>query len=315
MSKNVSQAFDEVINRLSAKERIRNGKRIQGSLNVKKFIHLKNSITLFTKSAYKKEFDQLSFADMDKKFLQKYIDHIMDLGTKSGNNGNITDKIRRLKHVFSNAGVNTSVFDSLNIPNCISVNPIREFDYSMINQLRTIDRTLLSTKESFYLDLFLFSCYSAGLSIAEMSSIKQSDIQDDIIHCMRTGTTNIASIPFIDLAKGIIGKYKELCYDDYSLPIFTAKHKTFAQQEGKIKRLTKAVNYTIQRISGLLGLKCHITMNMTKKVYISKMIICSIDPKNISLCVGCSFSTVLKYMETVDWDNLKQQKDCKHKTF
>lgn len=285
MSKNVSQAFDKVIEQLSQKERIKNGQVVTGSCNTRKYYYLRECLSRFTNTVVKRDFETLTFADIDKKFLQQYVDYL--------EGRNVADKLRLLKHVFRSA--NVTIFDSVEFESL--KRETGNVTYSMIEKIQNMDRSALSLKEQLYIDLFLFGLYSGGSTITEMASLKSSSIGKGKLHCQRIGSAKTAIIPMNEPMKTIIARYHEKCFGDYLLPILTHKHNTAEQQEGRIKRITEQTNLTLKRVCRLLKLRHTITASMSRRVFIEHLIILGIPFSVIAENVGCSVETIFHYYE------------------
>lgn len=108
MSKNVSQAFDKLLLHLSQIERERNGQIITGSQNERKFRYVRDCMCNFTQAVMKRDFNTLTFDDIDTQFLQKYVNHL--------NGRNVENKLQKLRRVFREANADTSVFSGVKIP-------------------------------------------------------------------------------------------------------------------------------------------------------------------------------------------------------
>lgn len=288
-SKFVSLAFDGVINDLSNLEKVRNGNVVKGSTNVRDFNSFRNCLSKFTKIIMNQDFNILTFENIDERFIQQYIYHL--------NGANVKNKIQMLRRIFRVAKVSTSVFDNLTVgPSKIKSKPTI-LDYTVIADIRAMDRSLLSTKEQFHIDLFLFSYYSGGSTISELAWLKHNSLMADHLYCMRTASEQLAIAGLCAPALEIIDTYKGKCFGDYLLPILTRKHNTYEQQIGKIKRLTEQVNLTLKKVVKTLNLKYKVTTSMTKRVYIEHMICNNVSIEMTAESVGCSIETVLHYRE------------------
>lgn len=287
MSKNVSQAFDKVIEQLSQKERIKNGQVVTGSCNTRKYYYLRECLSRFTNTVVKRDFETITFTDIDKKFLQQYVDYL--------EGRNVADKLRLLKHVFISANVNVTIFDSVEFKS--SKRKTGNVTYSMIEKIQNMDRSALSLKEQLYIDLFLFGLYSGGSTITEMASLKNSSVCKGRLYCERIGSAKTAIIPVIEPMKTIIARYREKCFGDYLLPVLTNKHITTQQQHERIERITAQTNKTLKKVCHSLRLQSEITVSMSRRVFIEYMIIHRIPLEMIAENVGCSVETILRYCE------------------
>ena len=132
-----------------------------------------------------------------------------------------------------------------------------------------MNRSKLTEKEGLYLDLFLFGYYTGGSTISELASLKTSSIKEENLYCKRNASENTAVIPLCPEALYIINKYREMCFDNYLLPILTHKQTTGKQQLGRIKRVAELTNQTLRKVSKILNVKNEITMGMTKRILLN----------------------------------------------
>lgn len=288
MSKNVSQAFDKLLLHLSQIERERNGQIIVGSPNERKFRYVRDCLCNFIQTVMKRDFNTLTFDDIDTKFLQKYVNHL--------NGSNVENKLQKLRRVFREANADTSVFNGVKIPAKLEDEPL-SLDYTAIEKIEFMNRGKLTAKEGLYIDLFLFGYYTGGSTINEMASLKISYIKKGYLYCKRNASENIAVIPLCSDALHIIDKYQAMCFDDYLLPIFTHKHNTAEQQLGRIKRISELTNQTLRKVLKMLKLENTITMGMAKSIFIEHLLLNEVPYEKVAQYLGCSIETVLRYSE------------------
>lgn len=288
MNNNVSQAFEKLLLHLSQIERKRNGQTIKGSQNERKFRYVRDCLSTFTQEVMKRDFSTLTFNDIDKRFLQKYIDHL--------NGWNVENKLQKLRRVFREANADTSVFDSVKIPirledESLSVN------HTAIEKIESMNRAKLTEKEDFYIDLFLFGYYTGGSTINELASLKTFFIKKGYLYCKRNASENIAVIPLCPEALHIIDQYQSECFGDYLLPIFTYKHISPEQQLGRIKRVSELTNQTLKKVAKILKLNSAITMGMTKCIFMEHLLSNGVSYEKLAHYLGCSVETVLRHSE------------------
>lgn len=288
MSKNVSQAFDKLLLHLSQIERERNGQIITGSPNERKFRYVRDCLCNFTQTIMKQDFSTLTFDDIDRHFLQKYVNYL--------NGSNVENKLQKLRRVFREANVDTSVFDCIKILAKVE-SDFLIVDHTVIEKIESMNRAKLTGKEELYIDLFLIGYYTGGSTINEMASLKVSSIKNGYLYCKRNASENIAIIPLCSEALHIIDKYHSKCFDDYLLPIFTHKHNSPEQQLGRIKRISELTNQTLRRVSKMLKLENAITMGMTKWIFIEHLFLNEVPYEKVAQYLGCSIETVLRYSE------------------
>lgn len=290
MSKNVSQTFDKLLLHLSQIERERNGQTIVGSPNERKFRYVRDCLCHFTQTIMKRDFDVLTFDDIDTQFLQKYVNHL--------NGRNVENKLQKLRRVFREANADTSVFTGVKIPVKLEDEPL-SMDHTVIERIEFMNRAKLTAKEELYIDLFLFGYYTGGSTINEMASLKTASIKKGYLYCRRNASENIAIIPLCSDALYILDKYQPMSFDNYLLPIFTHKHNSPEQQLGRIKRISELTNQTLRKVSKMLKLENVITMGMAKSIFIEHLLLNEVPYEKVAQYLGCSIETVLRYSEKV----------------
>lgn len=288
MNNNVSQAFEKLLLHLSQIERKRNGQIITGSQNERKFRYVRDCLSTFTQEVMKRDFSTLTFDDIDKRFLQKYIDHL--------NGRNVENKLQKLRRVFREANADSSVFDRVKIPIRLE-NESLSVNHTAIEKIESMNRAKLTEKEELYIDLFLFGYYTGGSTINELASLKTSSIQKGYLYCKRNASENIAVIPLCSEALHIIDKYQSECFDDYLLPILAHKHISSEQQLGRIKRISELTNQTLKKVAKILKLNSAITMGMTKCIFMEYLLSNGVSYEKIAQYLGCSVETVLRHSE------------------
>ncbi|MCD7926201.1 MAG: hypothetical protein LUI85_16560 [Bacteroides sp.] len=288
MNENVSQAFDKVLLHLSRVERERNGQIIIGSQNERKFRYVRDCLSNFTRTVMKRDFLTLTFGNIDTYFLQKYVDYL--------NGCNIDNKLQKLRRVFREANADTSVFANIKLPIKFEDGAL-PVDHSIIERIESMNRSKLTEKEELYLDLFLFGYYTGGSTISELASLKTSFIKEENLYCKRNASENTAVIPLCPEALYIINKYREMCFDNYLLPILTRKQTTGKQQLGRIKRVAELTNQTLRKVLKILSVKNEITMGMTKQIFIEHSLSSGVPYEKLAQYLGCSVETVLRHSE------------------
>lgn len=290
MSKNVSQTFEKLLLYLSQIKRERNGQIIIGSQNERKFRYVRDCLCNFTQTVMKRDFNTLTFDDIDTQFIQQYVNYL--------NGRNVENKLQKLRRVFREANADTMVFDGVKLPVKSDNKPV-SIDHTVIEKIEFMDRSRLTDKEELYIDLFLFGYYTGGSTINEMASLKISFIQKGHLYYKRNASESIAIIPLCSDALHIIDKYQSKCFDNYLLPIFTHKHNTAEQQLGRIKRISELTNQTLRKVTKMLKLENVITMGMTKWIFIEHLLSNEMPYGKVAQYLGCSIETILRYSEKI----------------
>lgn len=105
-------------------------------------------------------------------------------------------------------------------------NPLQTISYEIITQIVGMDKTIFSNKEIFWIDMFLFNFYTRGMASVDVCFLTWDCIIDDLIIYESTKFPKEAEILFNRKAKVIVEKYKDKCFQNYVLIIFSIKHKT-----------------------------------------------------------------------------------------
>lgn len=270
--------IDYQINYFSNKERFKNGEVLKGSSNSRNYQWLKNTLGTFTTEVCKKDLSSITFRDVTKDFLRAYCKYIQDKARKQANKGGLRNKISNLKALFRKAlendveGVNLNVFSVVKeylVSSKITPKTISKHSFERI---RDIDRNLLSKKECFWLDLFLFSYYTGGMANVDVCYLNKSCLKDSYIEYERHKCTKKAYPAYLEQAKVIVCKYNAETYNNYVFPIFSHKQQTDKQKSGKVERVTLKVNKTLVKICSILNISEKATWYSARGTYITVML-------------------------------------------
>ena len=270
--------IDRLIDFFKTKERFKNGEKTTGSSNWENYQWLKNSLFEFTEFKYKKDFCSYAFKDITESFLRSYGVYIQEKGFKNNNKGGLKHKLTCLKAIFHLAqkekvsGVNLSIFEVVKDHLKASKTSPRVLSDTHFILIRDFDRSKLSKKECFHLDLFLFSYYSGGMANVDVCYLNKSCFKDGYIEYVRRKCDKVANPIFLPKIEEIIDRYKDKTYGNYVLPIFNEKQQSEAQKHSKVERITLKVNKTLAKISLDLGMKEKVTWYYSRGTYITKAI-------------------------------------------
>ena len=270
--------IDYQINYFSTKERVKNGEVLNGSSNSENYQWLKNKLESFTLEVYKKDLSTITFRDVTKDFLRSYCKYIQDKAREQGNKGGLRNKISNLKAVFRKAlendveGVNMNIFSVTKEYSANSKTTLKTISKHSFERIRDIDRNLLSKKECFWLDLFLFSYYTGGMANVDVCYLKKSCLKGSYIEYERHKCAKKAYPAYLDQAKKIVNKYNAEAYGNYVFPIFNHKQKTDKQKSGKVERITLKVNKTLEKICFILNISEKVTWYSARGTYITVML-------------------------------------------
>lgn len=312
----VSQMIDRMHEKFIHQERYINGKMLISLGTAEQYIYLKRSMEKFTQAKYHRVFSKYMFRDITEQFLRDYILHEQARGNKNKNNGGVVQKLKKLHAVCIEAkkigvyNVNLSAFYPVkhkykikkNLPKCVS--------HKIIQQIELFDNQLLTTKESFYLDLFLFSYYAAGMSPIDICFLTKDNIKNGMIIYNRIKSDQQARVVIIDKAKALLEKYSDTSYMNYAFPIFKRKNQTQAQLYKRCSRISSKVSQVLDKICERLDVKQKIVWSSARSSYISKMIDEGYHPLQIAEQVGSSPQTIYRYYYTInDKEEMKKNLD------
>lgn len=162
--------------------------------------------------------------------------------------------------------------------------------HPIIAKIENMDRSWMTDKEEFLIDLFLLSYYTGGSTVAEMALFTNKEIgQKDFL------TQKGRRVLFGQRGIGVINRYCENSYQEHALPIYTYKHQTYSQQLGRANRLTKQINLAMKVVSKKLNLGVNLSLSSTRQFRIEHMLEMNLPFDYISAIVGLSISTIGEY--------------------
>ena len=207
------------------------------------------------------------------------------------------------------AGIDFSVFESRRelMKKNKKITP-KTLPIMVIKKIENIDRSLFSPKENLYIDLFLFSYYTGGMANIDVAYLTWDSIKDNVIQYERIKFPKEAKVPFIDKAKAIAEKYKDKCYGNYVLPVFTYKHNTEARQRGRLKRLYDKMNEALLKVKKVIRYDGKITWYAARGTFITRMLDNGCHPTEVAQFAGNSPQTIYNnyYKNTNLADQLKE---------
>ncbi|MFR9498676.1 MAG: tyrosine-type recombinase/integrase [Rikenellaceae bacterium] len=169
-------------------------------------------------------------------------------------------------------------------------------------QIEALDRTLLTRVEKIHLDLFLFSFYAGGIASVDACYLTWDCVDKDGYLCYeRIKFPKKARIKLNAKALGILDKYKDKCFQNYMLPVFSGKHKTEVQRNRRIQKVRDNVNAVLKKVQKIIKYKENITWYAARGTFISTMIAADLNPIDVAAMAGNSPLTIYKhYYKNVD---------------
>ncbi|WP_029903479.1 phage integrase SAM-like domain-containing protein [Prevotella sp. 10(H)] len=310
----ISQCIDIIIENMKDQKRLKNGKFISCVNNARQYYYLRSQLQKFTQEVYDRSFSTYYFRDIDEKFLKDFVFYLQERGLKEGTSAGLPERLKKFVGVFYNASLMGQPYTDKRIFDCVSQhfkrkeNPPQTIPYKIITQMEEMDKSIFSKKEIFWIDIFLFSFYTGGMASIDVCYLIWDCIVDDIIIYERTKFPKEAEMPFNKKAKAIVEKYKDKCFQNYVLPIFTVKHKTEHQQFKRVKRLQEKVNRTLKKVARELKLEKEFTWYAARGTFITKMIDEGYHPIAVAKFAGNSPNTIYKHY----WDQTHKDDVLKH---
>ncbi|MDR1504844.1 MAG: tyrosine-type recombinase/integrase [Prevotella sp.] len=310
----ISQCIDIIIEDMKNRKRLKNGKFVSSANTARQYYYLRLQLQKFTQEMYDKSFSSYYFRDIDEKFLKDFVQYLQERGAREGTDASLPERLKRFYGVFYYASrmgqphADKKIFKCVNLHFKRKENPPQTISYDIIIQIEKMDKSQFSKKEIFWIDMFLFSFYSGGMASVDVCYLTWDCIVDGMIVYERTKFPKEAEMPFNDKAKAIVEKYKSKCYQNYVLPIFTAKHKTEYQQTKRIIRLREKVNKTLKKVSRILKIDKDFTWYAARGTFITKMIDEGYHPIAVAKFAGNSPKTIYKHY----WDQTHEEDVLKH---
>ena len=148
----------------------------------------------------------------------------------------------------------------------------------VIQLIENVDRSLLTPKEEFCLDLFLFSYYAGGMVNVDVCHLTYNMIQGNQVIYERMKFPKIGKPLLIEKSKQIIEKHEGQGIDNYVFPVFTKKHTTEAKMRNRVIQISNRVSKTLTKVCNILDIKENITWYSARDTFISRMVDAGCSP-------------------------------------
>lgn len=298
----VAKTLDLVIEQISQRQRIKHGKVLSSVGTARNYKDLRTTLTEFTLQKYERAFSTYYFDEITSGFVNDYVFFIQKRAAERGNEGNLYGRLRKFYGLLYYAqkmhipNVDLTVFEQSRPKAKPKPFVPKTLPADVITKIEHIDRSIFSRLELFHIDLFLFSFYTGGMANIDVAYLTKDCIdQDGRLNYERIKFPKTARMKFNAKAQAIVDRYKEKCYGDYLLPVFSHKHKTEAQQRGRLKRLCDKVNKTLKKVKALIKYKGPLTWYSARGTFISMMIDNNIHPIVVAQMAGNSPNTIYKH--------------------
>ena len=298
-SLSVSQMIDYLIKKFSEKEKEKNGKIVKSLASVKDYKIIKRALEEFTQKKYNKPLSV--FSDITKQFLLDFVLYTQKKGIANGNKAGLNQKLRKLRAIVNYAkGLNMHGADP-EIFGCVEdkmkwhkFEP-RTVSKRVIQLIENVDRSLLTPKEEFCLDLFLFSYYTGGMANVDVCHLTYNMIQGNQVIYERMKFPKIGKPLLIEKSKLIIEKYEGQGIDNYVFPVFTKKHTTEAKMRNRVIQISNRVSKTLTKVCNILDIKENITWYSARGTFISRMVDAGCSPSVTAEQAGNSVAVIFKH--------------------
>lgn len=294
--------IDYQIEYFNSKKRFKNGEIIIGSSNSKNYQWLRNFLFDFTLSEYKKDFTHYQFKDITESFLQNFVFYIKKKGHSQGNNAGLSHKLKNFKAVFNIASskgcikdANSNIFSCVKGDMKLGQTTPKTTSKANVHLIKNFDRTQLSQKECFWLDLFLFSYYTGGMSNVDVCYLNHSCMYETHFQYTRQKCDKVGNPALLPQALEIIERYSKDTYTNYVFPIFNHKQQTELQKRQKVERMTSKVNATLRKVCAILDITDKITWYSSRGSYATNAIDADINPHTVADQAGNSVKVIEQY--------------------
>ena len=297
-SLSVSQMIDYLIKKFSEKK---NDKIAKSLASVKDYKIIKKALEEFTQKKYNKPLSVFYFSDITKQFLLDFVLYTQKKGIANGNKAGLNQKLRKLRAIVNYAkGLNMHGADP-EIFGCVEdkmkwhkFEP-RTVSKRVIQLIENVDRSLLTLKEEFCLDLFLFSYYTGGMANVDVCHLTYNMIQGNQVIYERMKFPKIGKPLLIEKSKQIIEKYEGQGIDNYVFPVFTKKHTTEAKMRNRVIQISNRVSKTLTKVCNILDIKENITWYSARGTFISRMVDAGCSPAVTAEQAGNSVAVIFKH--------------------
>ena len=271
----VIQFLDEVIADLLKADKI-------GNANVHK--NLRNVIIRFRNQ---KDF---TFSELDGSFLRKFEQDFRERGVSEVS---MSVHFRTFRALY-----NRAVVEDFAKKEC---DPFLDFKVSKFNtktQKRAIKKedivriALLTVEKGTRLynsqNAFLFSYYCSGINISDIIELEWTDISPDgLMEYERNKTLQKQRVQLLPPAKEILAYYRKYSTGDYIFPyLHKAKHKTVAQINNRVKKITKQINEDLKTLATMAGIETNLTTYVARHTFATVLKRSGVDISKISELLG-----------------------------
>ena len=305
----VSECIDYTVEHLKNRKRFKNGQILTSVGTARCYYYFKKALDKFTQDTYNRKFSSYYFNEISEQFIMDFVLHTQEQGAKNGNKAGLVPKLKLLYGVFFYAKKLLDMPDTdVSVLSCTKELIKRKkgtpqsISYELITRIEKMDKSKFSKLEKFYIDMFLFSFYAGGVIGIDACYLTWSCIENNIIKRERIKYPKEAVMPFNNKAKAIAEKYKEKCYGDYVLPLFTYKHTTEKKQRMRLRGVEANMTITLNKVAKKL--RCErFKWYAARGTFITKMLDEMYHPIAVAEFAGNSPQTIYNHY----WKQTKQE--------
>lgn len=247
----------------------------------------KNALRNFSKNP------DLTFEDIDYKFLR---DFETDLRSRGCKDGGISNYMRTIRAVYNEA-IRRGLADQQSYPFSTQFN---KNGYAISNLKTSYNPRAVSDEDleklkhfnieeypeyTWAYKMFMFSYYEFGINFSDMVRLTHDNLHGDSLIYTRKKTGKDYTVPLHPEAKKIIEYFNG---DDYLFPIFSAFHKTEQQKLDRVIKKRRQFNKVMQRIGLILGIRANLTSYVARHTAATTMKRRGISEDVISEALGHS---------------------------
>ncbi|MDU1906223.1 MAG: site-specific integrase [Dysgonomonas sp.] len=292
----VKKQFEAYIQELFEQDRIKNAKYYRCCLNC---------LMAFTNEK------DLEFTQIDTSFLTDYSNWMKK---KKLHKNTIGNRLRGLKAIYNQAIAHKYInkdyypFDDFKVNKFRVETSKRAITKTEIQKIIKLDLTKISTYRNhkyydFARDIFLFSYFSCGINIVDISYLKYENIIDGNRLCFyRRKTNKLFSFKMHPKAMDIILKYRNIVYNsnDYVFPILSIQ-ETEKDKYNRINGILKTINKYLQKIGEHLKIETTLTTYVARHTYATVLKRSGVNTSIISESLGHSSEKVTQiYLDSFE---------------
>lgn len=286
----VLQFLDEVIADLLKAEKV-------GNANVHK--NLRNVLLRFRNQ---KDF---TFSELDGSFLRKFEQDFRERGVSEVS---MSVHFRTFRALYNRAVVEDFAkkesdpfvdFKVSKFNTKTRKRAIQKDDIIKIASLKVEKGTRLHHSQN----AFLFSYYCSGINVSDIIELEWINISPEgLIEYERNKTHQRQLVKPLPPVKEILAYYKRYSTGDYIFPYLDkAKHKTVAQINNRVKKVTKQINQDLKILAEMAGIETNLTTYVARHTFATVLKRSGVEISKISELMGHESEKVTKvYLDSFE---------------